>query len=348
MSAKPDRPILFGSDFHFHNWKAHATLDKDGNNSRLMVAVDCLNQMVDKAVDVGAGAICLTGDTFHVRGAIRPSVLNKVHQAFQRAVWEGISLVVLAGNHDMELMRGGATAIDTLSSVESDTASVITVGTPQVLMVENVNTVAIPYIHDVAEFKRTFIALVEDAKPDMILLHQGIDEALESVPRPGVTADWLNENGMGARIFSGHYHAPYSKGNVVQVGAPYHQNFGDTPYKMGCWAMLESGAVSFSELHYPAFVTIDEKFKAFEEVRGCIVRVKAKSSSKAKLAIDRCRDAGALDVVAVIEKEFKIAHSKAIELSTPTKMFEEYLTVEPKYAAMSGKLSELFKKVCLA
>lgn len=90
------------SDPHYHRWDAFATTNADGLNSRLEI-----NWMPRKAAKAMKAAGCkhmlVAGDTFHVRGAISPSVLHFVTETYEWIIKElGLEVVMLAGNHDLE------------------------------------------------------------------------------------------------------------------------------------------------------------------------------------------------------------------------------------------------------
>ncbi len=160
-------------------------------------------------------------------------------------------------------------------------------------------------------------------------------------------AKWLEENCHGL-IVCGHYHAPGQTGRVINVGALVQHNFGDEGSERGFWVLEDStgGAKSnFLRSTHPEFVTWNGKTRP--DPKGNFVRVKARNLKEADKQRQKATDLGALSVVVEIEKEFKTAHEKTIELSTPRKMLIDYLEIVDKHDHRKEAIIDLFDRVCL-
>ena len=91
------------SDPHYHRWDAFATTNADGLNSRLEIQLDATKEAAKAMKAAGCKHMLVAGDTFHVRGAISPSVLHFVTETYEWIIKElGLKVVMLAGNHDLE------------------------------------------------------------------------------------------------------------------------------------------------------------------------------------------------------------------------------------------------------
>lgn len=71
------------SDPHYHRWDAFATTNADGLNSRLEIQLDATKEAAKAMKAAGCKHMLVAGDTFHVRGAISPSVLHFVTETYE-------------------------------------------------------------------------------------------------------------------------------------------------------------------------------------------------------------------------------------------------------------------------
>lgn len=85
------------SDPHYHRWDAFATTNADGLNSRLEIQLDATKEAAKAMKAAGCKHMLVAGDTFHVRGAISPSVLHFVTETYEWIIKElGLEVVMLA------------------------------------------------------------------------------------------------------------------------------------------------------------------------------------------------------------------------------------------------------------
>lgn len=339
-------PAMFIGDTHFHNYKSHSTINEMGMNSRLADGLIAFEQAHSKAIEAGCKLMCITGDVFHVRGTMKPSVFNEVSREISCIVHSGIDVVIIAGNHDFENFNYGTVSIDALGYIHHGDKGVYAIMKPTVFDVQGYQILGIPYIHNVDEFKKTYEKWSNDTNPDITLIHQGVDDfrPTKDMPETGITATYLEKYNRGV-IFAGHYHMPSKWGRVLNVGAPYQQNFNDEGISMGCWVGNDEG-VTFHELDAPKFITIDDKFKEWDKLRHNIVRVTGKKVAKVEKLIESAKAAGAISVVSKLEKEFKSVHEAPIKISTPVQMLSVFIDSQERYKPYKEKLMSLFEKVC--
>ncbi|MDM1664180.1 exonuclease SbcCD subunit D, partial [Escherichia coli] len=76
------------SDPHYHRWDAFATTNADGLNSRLEIQLDATKEAAKAMKAAGCKHMLVAGDTFHVRGAISPSVLHFVTETYEWIIKE--------------------------------------------------------------------------------------------------------------------------------------------------------------------------------------------------------------------------------------------------------------------
>lgn len=84
------------SDPHYHRWDAFATTNADGLNSRLEIQLDVTKEAAKTMKAAGCKHMLVAGDTFHVRGAILPSVLHFMTETYEWIIKElGLEVVML-------------------------------------------------------------------------------------------------------------------------------------------------------------------------------------------------------------------------------------------------------------
>ena len=341
------KKILLLGDPQFHNYKAHSTLI-EGVNSRLLNIEQAWQDAIEQGVKSGCDLALVCGDIFEVRGSIRPSVYNRVFGLMQYMASQ-MRVVMIAGNHDMEHYRGGDTAIDAFGAIHG-----ITVLKPPYGHEFRGGTriFGIPYVHRIDEFKAIYEKLCSDERPDIIMIHQGIDDfdLTGHIPETGVTVEYLNEHKPeDAWVFSGHYHTHKVDGRIVMVGAPVQHMFSDEGQLRGYMIFdPEADRVRFHELSAPEFVTITSK-KQLPAAKGNFVRIQAKRLADANRLAAGAKDAGALSVVARVEKTFATAHEKTIKVSSNVrKMLTDYIEIMgDRYDGRGPAILKKFEEICL-
>ncbi len=348
-------PVLVISDIHFHAFKAHSRLI-DGVNSRLLDQIRAWRQAIDAGAAGGCKLLLVPGDIFEVRGSIKPSVFNRVTELVMETLGRGFDIIMIPGNHDMEHLEAGESAIDSWDHLRQWANGAI-VKECRVLKFPGLHNLAgyrvlgIPYIHDPEVFKETFRRLSLELTPDITMIHQGVDDfnTAGSYPATGITVEWLESRNPGI-ILVGHYHKPgrSESGRVINVGALVQHRFSDEGTERGCWILSREGP-RFIEIQSPKFITLNgggRKEKDCPQCSGAIVRVKAKSAKEAERLRERAERDGALSVVVRIEKEFKSAHDHTISISSPRAMLSQYLGIMERYREHKEELVGLFDRIC--
>jgi DNA repair exonuclease SbcCD nuclease subunit len=348
------KPLIAISDIHYHPYKAHSHIMPNGMNSRLHQILETVDTIIDKAVEIDAEAILIAGDLFHVRGQVKPSVLNTVVKQICRAIFEGISVVIIPGNHDMEDWLGENTAVDFLSEIADTDPDV---GGCYVLKdcpvhIGEWSIYGIPYCSKTDDFLKKFNH-AKKGNYDVIMIHQGIDtfKPNEGIPDSGITAKDLD---CKSWVIAGHYHNPFISNKVIQCGAPIHHNFGDAGRDSGYWVIKNEEEAEFHKLDNLRFAYFcEEAIPHVDEYGGldnCIVKVQADSMAKAKELKEWVEKNYKPEVVLLdIQKEFKKSRKKTIKMSTPEKMIQEYIKsdkeLKPHLKELLRVYSELDEEV---
>jgi DNA repair exonuclease SbcCD nuclease subunit len=342
--------ILSLSDPHYHNYKPHSTL-VDGVNSRLIDVDAAMESAMELGRENGVDLFTVSGDVFHERGRIRPSVFNRAYSRFRKMA-EIAPVVLDIGNHDMEDFKLGASSIDTFESIGGVYVLGGTEGYSRI-EIRGLKILGIQYFHKTEEFKEVYEkALSEFLDSDIILMHQGVDDFNHDIGMPDtkLTAEYLSSL-TGAWIFCGHYHTPESKGKVVNVGAPLQHTFGDEGKDRGCWITdTDECLTTFHCIESPRFVTVNKKADIVKKgvgSNGSFVRVIAKTPRTAKTLEKACFDAGAKTVTVMVDKNYTTAHEKTVAISkSPTKMIGDFCDINGRFTPHKVEILKLYEKVC--
>jgi len=168
--------------------------------------------------DKNANLIIL-GDLFHTKAIIRSECLNLVLERFSRPDW---NILVLVGNHDYETAQCKEHALSSLNLLEN----VDVIDDYRWFSTRSGKEIAfIPYRPTTESFEE-FLKQCNNEK--YLFCHQGIRNFLmnnNKVDDIGVEDSILKKFD---RVISGHYHKPHQGKNIIYVGSPYQQNFGES------------------------------------------------------------------------------------------------------------------------
>jgi len=281
---------LYGvaSDVHLHNWSAFAEGKVNGVNQRLTIILEALEQAAKEIVERGGDRLVITGDLFHVRGSITPSVINPAQKTFKNMIRAGLTeIVVLAGNHDLESKNSSAltNACETLSNLDA----VRVISNP--LICETRKAVYIPWYDDNDELMIAIKQFRDNVEGDVseydLFIHAGIDDVLPTMPGKGIDPDDLVALGF-RYVCCGHYHNHKEvRANVFSVGALTHQTWSDVDTLAG-YMIIDGDAVEHLETNAPKFVDYDASIVAKESdavdlCEGNYIRVKVNAAAQSEV-----------------------------------------------------------------
>ena len=311
--------IAILSDPHFHNYKQHSHL-VGGVNSRLLDVVGAVEEAFRMASDLGCKHMMIPGDLFHVRGMIKTGVLSYVLDLFDMQTnWYDMKVLMIPGNHDMEDFNGGPHALEPLNLIQN-----CYVGIGDGGMFADRFVVAIPYNPTTEKFNQECERLLA-YKADILMIHQGIDEARPSLnmPETGISAAQFKQT-----VVAGHYHLPKLMGRVLSVGAPIQHNFGDEGQDRGFWT-LDGDKFEFHKLTYPEFLTVD-----IDKIRDVDISkkiVKVKTDDERRLDDIKSLLTETYSWTVEVNKQFVARHQEQIKISSPLEMVSQYIRLTGKY-----------------
>lgn len=285
------KPYGIQSDTHNHSWHSFSTILETGINSRLQHILDETLRLAHEVQTQGGDTIYHTGDLFHVRGNIAPSVLNPTLDMYRHIVEVmGMKVRILAGNHDLE-GRDAHRVGSAITALEGIGCEIVNAPTAfyddQVIMIpwhqntDDLKKAIADMIRGLAEHEDEG-ARVNDIHDWDLMIHAPVDGVIPGLPAHGLTDKELVDFGF-KRVFSGHYHHHKDFGNgVYSVGASTHQTWSDVGSKAGF--LIVSDTVKWHKSHAPEFVEINGDMDELEMkavADGAYVRAKINSDKAA-------------------------------------------------------------------
>ena len=227
--------ILFLADLHLHPWPEFSRMIVDpfsGRmiNSRLLDQICVLRDAVVVAKHKGATTLVILGDVFHVKGVVDAACYQPVYDFFHWVKDQGLSIVILTGNHDQASADGRTHTVHGLGHWATivDTPRLVTVGSSIVLG-------CVPYtknrdtLKDHLHLVSTMVAKIK-ARRAVLCLHAGVDGAavgpVEYRMKEPLQLEDLPDNFQWRLL--GHYHKPQKLDKTTYyVGSPMQHNRGE-------------------------------------------------------------------------------------------------------------------------
>jgi DNA repair exonuclease SbcCD nuclease subunit len=259
-------PYAVISDVHLHCWSQFSHTLPNGRNNRLQQILDGIEQVATHLLKLGGNDLVITGDLFHTRGSVKPSVLNPTIDLFTDLTCRGINVHGIPGNHDLEGINSDTlgNALHSLSSIPSFNCYT----SPTQLASDHL---FIPWYED----SRKVLNLATKRayqKPKLTLFaHVGLSGVVPAAI--GNTLDpssFLKEDFK--YVFCGHFHNHVAfDARVYSVGALTHQTWSDVGSKAGYLIVYED-RVEHYETNAPKFVEQTESDWVNSRSRGNYVR----------------------------------------------------------------------------
>lgn len=231
------------SDPHYHRWDAFATTNSDGLNSRLEIQLDATKEAARAMKAAGCQYMLVAGDTFHVRGAVSPSVLHFVTETYEWIIKElGLEVAMLAGNHDLET-NDSVYSANAAASLRSIGVEIVCGKRAHSIKMGDVTVHMMSWRNNHAELISDLKTLRSGLSGDKhdVVVHTSINKAIPTMPDVGIDAQELKDIGFRL-LLSGHYHNHKEVlPGVVSIGALTHQNWGDVGSLAGFMIVIPNG-----------------------------------------------------------------------------------------------------------
>lgn len=259
------RVVIF-SDLHSHPFKPYATILPNGMNSRLADAINCIKQIHEHAVALGADLVLFGGDMFHVRKTISVQAFNAVYQEMSKFAVDKIPVALIHGNHDQADKAGDQYSIYAFSSF------LHVVDKPGWLLLNGADhkqtyaIMAVPYMEDVDHLKSITAEQCPYQDVHKIFLgHMGIQGAVvgSDFVYPGLYDPKIQDlrPEQFDAVYLGHFHKHQQLAkNAWYIGAPFQHNWGDREDSRG-FLIYDTETKTHERilLKYPKFVQVTDK-----------------------------------------------------------------------------------------
>lgn len=308
------------SDLHFHNWSAFSTIGASGVNMRLAALTNEVGRAVRALKELGGDTLFIAGDVFHVRGNVSPSVLNPVLEVFKFMIDNGLKIVILSGNHDLEgksasRLGSAITALESVGCITvSDKPAVHTVRSSSP-SASRIDVGLIPWQEDLDELRKLMVEMKGKCKD--LIIHAPVNKVIKGLPDTGLDPEWIESLGFD-NVFAGHHHNHKKFGDsVYSIGAIAHHSWVDVGSQPGFLLVsLANGHVTFKASRCPRFVELDDSMGEVDmrlEADGNYVKARIGTADASVVADMRqlLFDAGAKGVVIVADPASKSGATRA-------------------------------------
>lgn len=344
------KPYAICSDVHCHDWSRFSRTDEDGVNSRLRII---LNELLACAAELrsnGGDTMVIAGDLFHVRGSVKPSVMNPVFETFQKIQQMGVFVTAIAGNHDLEGKDADSlgNAMHSLGALNGFTP-VVKFHTSDTVQdggyPDGDRIFYWPWFSDLDILRKEMAARAKKAvelgwdlsRIDAVI-HAPLNGVIKGIPEAGLTPEELSGLGYN-RVFVGHFHnhKSFEDGKVYSVGATTHQTWGDPGSRAG-FCLVWPDRVKFYKSGAPEFVDIKTAGDIDEAIiKGNYVRLKIDNVTEAEIIQYRneLEEMGAIGVNIIATKKAAIAtrHTSVEAGASLEKSVQDWIKGNPKILA---------------
>jgi DNA repair exonuclease SbcCD nuclease subunit len=277
--------IILFSDLHFHPHEV-MSFQEDGVNSRLNDSYNVLIEIKNYALQNNINQVFFLGDFFHTRSKIDINVYNFAYVTLEEFYEDGITLHLLAGNHDMYFRNTAkVTSLRPLSRI----ANVI--NKPTFIKVGNVDFVLFPYYEKPQKFKEAIDSMDYSDKENLtFLLHTeykgALRNALSSPVKTGIDMSYFPSKTY--KVYMGHYHMKQQVEHWIHyLGSPIQVSMREITEQKYFYVMntidtsitpVVTSAPKFAIVEYPSKKILkywDKDASLEEAIKGNYVEVRA-------------------------------------------------------------------------
>ena len=271
------------ADTHFHAWSLFASQDEDGVNTRLKGTLREFRRMCETVSKAGGERVYIAGDTFHVRGNIKPSVMNPtVSEMIGCATYLDLEIRIMPGNHDLEgkEVTFSGSSIIPLANATGECQDVMIIQQPHFF--DDDMVAIVPWqstreglISAIKDLSKSIIKEGHDLDQVDLHLHTGINGVIIGMPDHAWAPEELAQFGF-KRVFCGHYHHhkvfEIKDCQVVSIGSLTHQTWSSVGTISG-WIMVTDDVFEHNETKAPKFMDFSDDHE-IEDFEGNYVRVR--------------------------------------------------------------------------
>lgn len=278
--------ILCTADVHLHAYKEFDKPSDVSGSYRLDKVVDTLRYMRDYCTDNEIRHVVCAGDLFHVRSKIDVRVYNATYELLKSFKEHGISVYLLAGNHDqIDNSDIAQSSLKPLSALDS----IWVFEKYDKVLLDDVQLDFVPFSKNTKLVVDTINNIPDDEYKHVLVTHLGISGAVvgkNSYP----LQDAFTYQNLRPEFFQfvvlGHYHKRQfinGSNHVFYCGSPIQHSFNDEGEGKGFFIIdTEKNTSEFVEIPNPQFHTVtsdttQEQLAEYKD-RGDYLRVQLSES----------------------------------------------------------------------
>lgn len=279
--------FLLTADLHIHSHFGNPVFIDIGINYLKYISNYCLKNNIKY--------IFILGDMFHLSSKIDVEIYLPIFEEFKKIKEKGINVILIPGNHEV-YSSDNKTILDSLDQFATihNTYAKETIDKTDFYYLPYRRKIEFSELKPLPKQKENSILLshldVAGFKMNSFVISKGIKE--------------ISFFEQFKYCFLGHIHFHQHKNNIVYIGSPYQQNFGESDNKG--FIVFDNEKNSWERFIYedaPKFRTIDVEESLNEDLSNTFVRliIKKKIDNLSKLR-EILYDRGALDIT----QDFKI------------------------------------------
>lgn len=294
-------------------------------NSRLLDILNTLIQAREYCLDNNISVFVIAGDLFHKRGAVSTIVYNMTYLVVESFKIVGITLIILAGNHDQvsneDKPQNSLFALNKIAIIVSECGELV--------LNREVRLLMIPF----SKNKELVLNPIENFEPDdiptVLVSHLGINGAYVG-KTSYACKDMFSLADLQPEKFKyivlGHYHKPQLLDyNALYTGSPIQHNFNDEGEDRGFWVIDTDRRYDMRliPLKSPKFMTIMGEIPSDVDIENNFVKVIASSEN-----VDKIVEAiGDSTVKLEIQKDYQEETRSGVSI---TQSYEEIIMIYAK------------------
>lgn len=347
--------ILFTADVHSHEFSDYATTKNvrwledqmcyeetsvgEGVfpiNSRLLDILNTLIVMREYCVRDQIPNVVIAGDLFHKRANLSVMVFNQTFRVLESFYNCGITVDVLAGNHDhvdnSDIPENSLYGLRHIVNVRDKNETVLIQD-----MNSDVELVFVPYSKN-KDLMLSYVKSYENSSDSVVpilITHVGVDGAFVGKNKHIMTNKIVPEDLMYHKfkyVVMGDYHKPQivvGTDNMFYTGAPIQHNFNDEGEDRGFWIIDTNKRkhMQFVPIDSPRFITVTKDNMSDVQIEGNFVKVQSSPED-----IEEILEMVGDDSVKIeLHKEIQEVNRSSISISM------DYKDIIKQYAEEQGK-----------
>jgi len=260
--------LFIFSDIQFHLNKNKSIMLEDRRSSWFKLQLDITRGILEEAVKAKVDYVLHNGDLFEDKDKIDVVVYNEVFSLFSEFKEKGLKFIFNVGNHDkLSVLLSSLKPFSVLGEVCSHTRD---------FEFESERLRVIPYGQVIGN-----LSIPDTSKKNILATHEDISELTlgpldfksKSRLKKQIFTNW-------DIVFNGHIHKPQTLDNIVNIGSPLIQDWGEKGENKRYIIYNSDSGIKSVPIKGPKFITLETL------TEEDIARIKADDFNFYKIKID--------------------------------------------------------------